>query len=414
MRQSITERVGREGIEEFGRQAVDELIRRELKGRMQGAALMLVSELFEQEVRKLCGAPWSSKEPAEPRRGGWERGRIYLEGQAVGVKRPRVRQGGQEVGLRSYAALQSYDLLAEQVQRKMLRGVSTRDYAELLEEWEGGLGLPRSQVSAAFVRASQKSLDQLNGRDLSKQEFVVMFLDAQQFAGSWVVVAMGLERNGSKRILGLQEGHTENAAVVGTLLDNLVERGLVLSERFLAVIDGSKALKAALLRRWEGRVVIQRCQVHKKRNVLEQLPKQWHAEVKRRLNAAYGMKDADEAAKSLEQVVRWLEGISEPAARSLQEGLEETLTVIRLQVPEVLRRTLATTNPIESVLDSVRQRTRRVKRWRGGNSRMLTRWTAAALLMVERRLHKVKGHALMGVLVDALARHNMDTQRKIG
>lgn len=414
MGQSRSRRLVREEIRTVAPSVLHDLIRQHLHTRLRGAALRLAGELIRREVEGLCGAPWSRKEATEPRRGGSETGRIYVAGQQAAVRRPRVRQSGREVELQTYAALGDFDVLGEEIERKMVRGVSTREYGEVIDDIAGGLGLPRSRVSEAFVRASQKALDEINGRDLGQEQIVALFIDALEFGGTWVVVAMGVTTTGQKRFLGLQEGHSENAVVVGALLDNLVGRGLALTDDFLAVLDGSKALRAAILKRWEGRVRIQRCQVHKKRNVLEQLPKTWHAEVKRRMNAAYGMKSYAEAEKALRSVATWLRGISEPAAASLEEGLEETLTVVRLGLSDLLRRTFSTTNPLESVFQSVRSRTGRVKRWRSGSHRMIGRWVASALLVIEKRLHKIRGHAQISILIHALKQSKLDILKEVG
>jgi transposase-like protein len=225
---------------------------------------------------------------------------------------------------------------------------------------------------------------------------------------------MGVSVEGRKVLLGLQEGHTENATVVSGLLDNLVDRGLVLTEHFLAVVDGAKALRSALMKRWEGRVLIQRCQVHKKRNVLEHLPPAYQAEVRRRLSVAYGMTDEAEAKKLLLSLIEWLKQVNVSAAESLREGLDETLTVARLKLPEPLRKTFSTTNPLESVFDGVRWRSGRVKRWRKGKSQRVMRWAAATGLEVEGRLHKVKGHRLMNLMIEALRTIHLDERKEVG
>lgn len=403
-----------------GRVAVDELhglVRHQIRSTLRGVTLKLVEDLFREEVEALSGKPWSRKDTNGNRvyRGGSEQGRVRLEGQQIAVTRPRLRRGrpAREVPLRSYEALQSYDLLDEEVQRKMMRGVSTREYGELLDELEGGLGLPRSLVSKAFARGSQKALDQINGRDLgSYGVFVTLMVDGQQFAGTHIMIALGITADGQKVLLGQREGHTENAEVVADLLQNLVDRKLALSDTFLAVIDGAKALRSALVRRWQGRVLIQRCQVHKKRNVLDKLPKHWHAEANRRINVAYTMAQHPEALKVLRDTVKWLQGINESAAASLEEGLEETLTVVRLGLPDILRRTFMSTNPLESVLDGVRSRTRRVKRWR--KPAMVSRWVASALLLVEKRLRRINGHRSMALLIEALKRQGVAIVKEVG
>lgn len=397
------------------REEVVAQVREELRTRMRLAVMNVIHGMFEEERRELCGEPWSRKGSGQARSGGSERGSIYLEGRRTPVVYPRVADERGSRAVSSYPALRSFDLLAQDVQEKLLRGVSTRDYGEVISEIVSGTGLGRDTVSRAFLRASKKALEEINSRDLSKHQFVALMIDGIGFGRqTTLVVAMGITVEGEKVFLGLAEGHTENAAVVGTLLDNLVSRGLALTDYFLAVLDGAKALKAAVLARWRGRVAIQRCQVHKKRNVLEHLPPSYQREARRRMNVAYGMKDYAEAKKVLENTVRWLEQISEPAARSLEEGMEETLTVVRLGLPDLLRQTLATTNPIESPFDGVRYRTRRVKRWKTGKGQMAARWAAGALLVVEKRLHKIKGHRLMSVLVDALSNQKLDEKKELG
>jgi transposase-like protein len=330
------------------------------------------------------------------------------------VTYPRISGGKGSQAPPAYRALRAYDLMAEEVQAKLVRGVSTRDFQDVAGQIAEGTGLGKSTVSRAFVRASARSLAQINGRDLSKEQFVAVFIDGIGFGDALVVAALGVTLEGEKRVLGLIEGHTENATVVASLLDNLVDRGLALTEKFLAVIDGGKALRAALVRRWQGRVVIARCQVHKKRNVLEHLPPSHQAEVGRRMSVAYGMRDHDEALKFLQKTVEHLRLINEDAARSLEEGLEETLTVVKLALPEPLRRTFSTTNAIESVFDGVRYRTGRVKRWRNGKGQMVMRWTAAAALETEKRFHKVKGHKLLHLLASALKGNQVDMVEKVG
>jgi transposase-like protein len=390
-------------------------IREEVRTRMRVAVMDVVQKLFEEEKRELCGDLWSRKDPGQLRSGGTERGKICLEGRRAVVRYPRVVDERGSRGLPTYQALSSYDLMAEDVQEKLLRGVSARDYGEVVTRIVEGSGLKRDLVSRSFIRASKKSLEEINGRDLSGHQFVALMIDGIGFGQETLLVAaMGITTAGEKVFLGLAEGHTENSAVVGTLLDNLVGRGLSLTDHFLAVLDGAKALKAAVTRRWQGRVWIQRCQVHKKRNVLEHLSPTYQAEARRRMNVAYGMKIYDEAKKVLENTVRWLEGISEPAARSLEEGMEETLTVVKLGLPELLGRTLSTTNPLESAFDGVRYRTGRVKRWRTGKGRMAARWASSALLVVEKRLHKVKGHRVMNVLLEALKSKKLDGVKEVG
>lgn len=390
------------------------LVRDQLKAELRGSILHLINELFDQERRELIGEPWSRKTPGQARSGGTERGSIYLEGRRMPVSYPRVVDAAGSHAPAAYRALRSYDLMAEEVQAKLVRGVSTRDYRDVVGQVVEGTALPSSTVSRAFVRASLKSLEQINGRDLSKDLLVAIFTDGIAFGETLVVAAMGVSVEGQKILLGLQEGHTENTTVVSALLDNLVDRGLTLTDHFLAVVDGAKALKSALLKRWQGRVVIQRCQVHKKRNVLDHLPPPYHAEVKRRMSMAYAMTDEAEARKVLLNLIEWLRQANASAAESLREGMDETLTVVRLGLPEPLRRTFSTTNPLESVFDGVSSRSGRVKRWRTGRGQMVLRWAAAAGLQVESRLHRVRGHNLMNLMIEALNKIHVDERKEVG
>jgi transposase-like protein len=225
-------------------------------------------------------------------------------------------------------------------------------------------------------------------------------IDGVQYAGETLVVVLGITEDGTKRVLGLRQGATENAELVVSLLEELRSRGLDTSRPTLLVLDGAKALHAAVKRIWGDQVVIQRCQVHKRRNVKAHLPEKHHAELDRQLSAAYQETDYERARASLETTARWLRRLNPDAAASLREGLEETLTVIRLGLSGALRRTLCTTNPIESALSVTRRVTARVTRWRDGDMRR--RWCVAGLLRAESKFRRIKGHREMGTLLKAL------------
>ena len=225
-------------------------------------------------------------------------------------------------------------------------------------------------------------------------------IDGVEYAGQTMMVALGITEDGTKQILGLRQGATENAAVCVALLEDLQARGLQTSQPTLLVLDGSKALHAAVKRVWGENAVIQRCQVHKRRNIKAHLPEKHHAELDRRLAAAYQAEDYDEARKSLETTAKWLSRLNPDAAASLREGLEETLTVIRLGLTGPLRRTLCSTNPIESALSVARRVTSRVTRWRDGDMRL--RWCVAGLMRAESKFRRVRGHRAMHSFVQAL------------
>ena len=245
--------------------------------------------------------------------------------------------------------------------------------------------------------------------------FPAIYLDGVQYAGETMTVALGVLENGTKRVLGVRQGATENAAVCTALLEDLQERGLDTSQPTLLVLDGAKALHAAVKRVWGKGALIQRCQVHKKRNVREHLPQKHWDELSRQLYAAYHETDYDEALRRLKTTARWLERLNPDAAASLREGMEETLTVVRLGIPELLRRTLATTNPIESAFSVAQNVTRRVKCWREGDMRQ--RWCVAGLMRAESKFRRVKGYRQLPQLLKALDRlplgKGLDEHRRI-
>jgi transposase-like protein len=341
------------------------------------------------------------------RKYGSEPGFVNWNGRNVAFPNMRVRSldNEREVKLASYARFQEDGARGRVALRDMLRGVSTRDYAEGVEGFLRGYGMTRSSVSRQFIRASEERLRELMERDLSKLDLVAVFIDGIGFAGYMQVVALGVDAQGGKHALGLWQGATENAAVCQALLDDLIRRGLDPEKRYLFVIDGGKGLRSAIERTFGKRAEVQRCEEHKKRNVAEHLPRHLQAEFRRKMTAAYGMLDYAEAKKSLLACVRELERINPSAAASLREGLEETLTLHRLNVPAALRQSLRTTNCIESPFAYVRERSSRVKRWRDGNQTQ--RWAASILLRAEAKWRKVRGHASMLKLLEALGRREV-------
>jgi len=366
--------------------------------------LLVAAGLLEDEVTRLCGPRYRRQPDRTHTRYGRQRGVATLAGQKIAIERPRVRQagGGAEVPLETYARLQSPDAMPRAVLRRMVRGVSTRDYAGVVELARDGFGVAKSSVSRDFVRASAADVRALAERRLQGQRFPVVMIDGVEYAGATLVVAMGIAEDGSKRILGLRQGATENAAVCVALLEELQARGLDTTRPTLLVLDGARALHAAARRVWGENVVIQRCQIHKRRNIKAHLQDKHHAELDRRLTAAYQGDDYERARKSLETTAKWLSRLNPDAAASLREGLEETLTVLRLGLTGPLRRTLCSTNPIESALSVARRVTSRVTRWRDGDMRL--RWCVAGLLRAEGKFRRLKGHRGMGSLLKALER----------
>lgn len=379
-----------------------EQLREVLLGEIRGSVAAMARQLVEDEVRELVGEPWSRKGGSPLRRGGSTETRIFLGGEPVILQRTRVRdqEANLEYPLERVNALRSRDALDEDVQRLLTRGVSTRDYEDALTNLSEGLGLKRSAVSSAFRRASQKDLDALNGRSLEDWSFVAIFIDGITFKDHTCVAALGVTLDGKKRILGVREGATENAALVNDLLANLVERGLKTTSRTLVIIDGSKALRSAVRKSFGRHAIVQRCVLHKRRNVVSYLPKKWQAEATRRLRVAWTMTGYEEAKEALMKVHAWLKGLNESAAASLSEGLEETLTIHRLGVTGTLRKTLISTNPIESAFDTVTEHAHRVKRWSG--SSMVMRWVGSGLVRAEGQFRRVRGYSAIPKLVAAL------------
>ncbi len=364
---------------------------------------LVAIQLLSNEVRELCGARHERTRDRQASRHGRQRGVITIAGQKVGIERPRVRScSGKEVGLSTYGSLQREDAMPEAVLRRMVRGVSCRDYEGVVDLATEGFGVRRTSVSRAFIKASAQELQALAERRFDGVRFGAIFIDGVDFDGEMMIVVLGLEKDGSKRILGLRQGATENAMVVRSLIEELRERGLCCDHSTLFVLDGSKALRKAVVDIWGRNAVIQRCQVHKKRNVLAHVPERHRDDVCRRLNEAYTHTDAEKALRSLKTTVKWLRNINPDAASSLEEGLEETITVIGLGIDPELAVHLRSTNPIESAFDRVRKMGARVKRWRGGDMRR--RWCAAALLEAEKKFRRLKGYVHMPQLIRALDR----------
>jgi putative transposase len=372
------------------RQGVGELIRQ--------AGLQLMGLLMEEEVREMVGER-SQPQPARmATRWGKERGFCVVMGQKVPIQRPRVRtMEDQEVQLGSYELFHRGEPLTETVWEKLMLGLSTRKYGRAIREFTEAYGLEKSAVSERFIEASRAKLKQLMERRLDKMHFCALLIDATPFEGQQMVAALGIGQDGRKTILGLRQGATENATVVGELLEDLAHRGFDFTELRLYVLDGGKALQTAVKNHAGEAALIQRCQVHKRRNVLDHLPDDQKSRVAAQLNQAYAMESYDAAKQALNGLHRELMDFNPSAARSLAEGLEETLTVHRLQVPPQLRQTLASTNVIESAFSVVEKVCANVKRWHPGDQR--ERWVGSGLLVAEKQFRRVKGHKLIPFLL---------------
>jgi transposase-like protein len=326
-----------------------------------------------------------------------------MGGQRVVVRKPRVRQGDKEVTLPAWAEFADRDPLDARTMEQMVVGISTRNYERSLDELPDELdahGTSKSAASRRFVGRTKAHLDAWLKRDLSELSIVAIMLDGLQVADHSVVIALGIDESGKKHPLGLWLGATENAVVCGELLDNLIDRRLDAQGRYLFVIDGSKALRKAIRERFGKRGVVQRCQVHKRRNVLAHLPKSMHAATTRAMRDAYKSRSAATAKKRLMQLIGHLAEEHPDAAASLREGLDETLTVKQFELSTSLERTLSTTNPIENLNGTIRRVTRRVKRWR--DAKMVRRWIAASVLEAEKGFRRLRGCKSMPKLTAAL------------
>jgi putative transposase len=365
------------------------------------AGLRVMELLMEEEVRERVGERSQPQPDRTASRWGKERGFCVVMGQKVPIERPRVRStDDQEVRLGSYEMFHRGEPLTETVWEKLMLGLSTRKYGRAVREFAEAYGLEKSAISEHFIEASREKLKQMMERRLDKMRLCALLIDATPFAGQQMVAALGISQDGRKTILGIRQGATENATVVGELLGDLMNRGLDFAELRLYVLDGGKALHAAVKKYAGESAPIQRCQVHKRRNVLDHLTDEQKPLVAKKLNAAYALEDYDPAQQALHALHRERMDLNPSAARSLGEGLEETLTVHRLHVPPQLRKTLASTNVIESAFSIVERVCANVKRWHAGDQR--ERWVGSGLLVAEKQFRRVQGHKQIPILLRGL------------
>jgi transposase-like protein len=369
---------------------------------LRETGLALMSLVMEEEVRHLAGERHEQHPDRRAHRWGKEDGYCVVDGQKVPLKRTRLRtKENREQRLGSYELFQRSAPLQQGVWDKMMRGLSTRNYGAVVKEFSEAYGIEKSAVSENFIEASREKVKQLMERPLGELRLCAVLIDGTPFKDRQMIVALGIGCDGLKTVLGLREGATENAAVIGELLSDLLARGLDFSVPRLYILDGGKALAAAVRRHAGEAAFIQRRQVHKKRNVVDHLPEEHKAGVRRKLQNAYAMKEYEPAKRALTQLHRELMDLNPSAARSPEEGMEETLTVHRLGVPDQLRRTLACTNVIESAFSIVETVCRNVKRWRDGDH--IERWVGSGLLVAERQFRKVIGYRQIPLLLSSMA-----------
>ena len=392
-------------------------LRRGLREFVVDAGMQALDALLEDERTQLCGPRFQRGEQRRAVRFGHAPGQLVMGGRRVRISRPRARtrDGSAEVLLPMWEQFSVEDPLGHEAVEKMLIGVSTRKYRRGLDALPPEIdeyGTSKSAVSRRFVAATRRQLDEWNQRDLSELRLASIMTDGLVFGEHVVLIALGVDVNGKKHVLGIHEGATENAAACGALFDDIIERGVRTDRSLLFVVDGAKALCKAIVARFGARAVIQRCQVHKARNVKEHLPEELRPSVAATMRQAYASRNHKLAKQQLENLARQFEDKYPSAAASLREGLAETLTVIRLGLPQSFARTFATTNPIENLNSTTRWTCHNVKRWRGGS--MVLRWACASVREAEERFHAVKNaKSGMPPLVAALLENDRILDKEI-
>jgi transposase-like protein len=370
-----------------------------LLNRAKDAVLSTALHLLEMDMELLCGSRFSRKDGGLCHRGGSELTSLLVDGGKHPIKKPRARNGNQEVELPTLKKLQDRELLDRQMYSRMMLGVSSRNYEEVIGGLAKKTGIKRSSVSRAFIRASVKDLDSINSADLSMHRFVGILIDGTNLGGRTVVVAVGLTAEKEKIPVGLKEGDTENAQVVKDLLASLVARKFTFAAgSILAVLDGGKALRSGVKALWGDNVIIQRCWLHKLENLKDYLPKTYHGQIRWRMKKMMGINSFSEAKSEMDSIQGWLATISSEAESSLLEAGEELLTVHKLGIVGTFRKVLTTTNIIESVMGATKDKTRKVKNWgyhpKTGDKvkrNKILRWVASAICSHKQKMKKING-----------------------
>ena len=383
------------------------------------AGIETLSAMMEADVEAACGPRHSRVEQRQARRWGKTRGRIGFHGGKVGVERPRVRSvDGREVPIPSWDRATAEDWLGRWAMNLMLINVSTRRFGRAVRLPEGdvpaqpGSGVSKSAASRRFVALSAEKLGDFMSADLSALDLLVIQIDGLHVSDDLVLVAaIGIDGDGGKHPLAVVEGATENTATVQALLDNLVGRGLDPTVPRLFIVDGAKALTKAVRATFGPTVAIQRCQVHKARNIMDRLPKELHASTRRALRQAWELDDPVKAEKLIRNLAHRLEQDRPGAAASILEGIDEILTVVRLKLPPELRRSLACTNIAENMMGTIRRVTANVKRWRNG--KMALRWVAAGMLEAKKGFRRLKAHKQLPALRAALIAHHQQQNPEV-
>ena len=394
---------------------IQELTMRDLQQAVKGrfssfctaVGIQALMTLIDQDVEAMAGPKGKHDPNRTAYRHGYQNTTVPMGNQRLGIKRPRARsiETDTDLPIPSYEAFANDDELLEAALNRMLYGMSSRDYRHGIEDYSDiaeTSGTSKSAISQRFIKASAKEAQKVLGRRFDQETIPVLMIDGIALGDYTAIVAMGVTSDGHKIIMGVRIGSTENAQVCRDLLTDLVSRGLKYEQGLLAVIDGSKALRKALKDVFGQQVLVQRCQVHKMRNVMDYLPKHKRDWVKRKLKKAWTSETAEEAIRQLRSLATGLQTQYPDAAASLREGLEETVTILKLSIPGLLQRSLRSTNTIESAFSMVSKNIRNVKNWKNGT--MVQRWVCAALLDAENRANRIAGYRSMGILISEIQR----------
>ena len=395
----------RKELKELYEQGVNEFV--------NGIALLAIKAMIDAEIESKCGKPYErSTSHACYRHGKQKTGYVIVNGQKIQLEKPRiVKRGGskKEEPLEMYNNFQRNSIIEASVMAKMLHGVSTRNYRAVAEAIQDSYGIEKSSVSRHFVKASARALKEFDERPIDGY-YPIIFIDGYEIGGDMMIIALGVNENGVKKALSMRQGGTENAGIINSMFDDMENRGLQKERPVLFVIDGAKAIYSAITKRFDN-CFIQRCREHKKRNIIDHAPEKMKVEVERRLNAAYAEQDYEKALALLNSFAKWADNINPDMGRSVREGMEETLTVIKLGVSPYLYKTVYSTNPIESLNSSLERFAHRVKKW--GKGDMKKRWLASAILQSEERMHRVKGFVGISYLVKNMEKILEDQKLKI-
>lgn len=368
---------------------------------------LVINQILEEEVKYLSGERYSHQKPHEGQysRYGFNPGSVNIGGKKLKVDVPKIRdeRDGTFRSLESYQELKKLDDFDEATMQAVLHGLSTRDYGGVIDHLEEGFGLSKSSVSSKFIKASAECLKEFEQRDLSPHKLIAVFIDGKYLQRQQMMIALGITEGGEKVVLGLVQTTTENATAIGAFFGQLKQRGLQYEEGLLFIVDGAKGIKKAIEEHFGEKAVIQRCIWHKRENVLSYLPEEVHEEIKKHYHQALSEKNYQDAKQGMQVLIQKLKKSNLQAGRSLEEGLEELLTLHRLGVSEDFSVSFSTTNCIESLNSQLKKYTGRVTNWSSSEQRY--RWVATALLKIETKMRKVDNFKHLKHLKKAIQQH---------